>query len=258
VNLSVLYPTITSHLSAIRPAVDGVFDAIIDGPSRDINVSTFVSRLNTTFKSTKDAVGIRLRARNDDAEHGSAGKLKYPAIEGYCIEPNLEKCPTIRVVLCLDPATRRLSLSKAKWEHFRFRLLEVIGHELVHRAQYAHGRKHGSEYFFRPHPEQKVGKEIFKEQVYFGDLDEIEAYAHDCVEEWHYYYPNVPLTTKALKVDFLDGGTIRTLNYYQNAFVGDVDHPAVRRLFRKARQWDTLITPLAATLPKVPAHLDLS
>ena len=259
-NLSVLHQNITEQFANIRPAVDAAFLQTIKTVTKTkqaVNIKSFVKRLNIAFRLTPELSGIRVRVKADKrfgSAHEHDGRF-YPALGGYCYEPEHKtKLANIRVIVHVHPESNRLPLSAEAWKYFHFRFLKTLSHELVHRAQFANGRKQESGFVFRPHTDIHRGQFIFFDQSYLGDIDEVEAFARDCVEEWHYRKYQT-LTTKSLRQEFGCDSKIPSIKFYADTFRGDKEHPAVRRFLRKIGQWNRIIIPLADTLPNAPGYV---
>ncbi len=256
-NLRVLNQSIVRNFDEVRPRIESVFSSIIDKVAvtgQSINVRTFLDQLNLAMRGSKIRV-VKETTIKFGAPQDTQGQY-YPAIGGYCFEPNAGKIARIQIVLCVHPSTNRLPLTVESWEYFRYRFLKCITHELVHRAQFENGRKHGNGLIFRPHSLANLDKDMISEQFYLGDMDEVEAYAHDCVEEWYYLKPNTPLTLRDIKIEFRNaGGRLPAIQYYFQTFLGDEHHPSVQRVFRKIKAWDDIINPVSLELPKPPAYV---
>lgn len=258
-NLHVLEQSVTENFNIMRPRIDRIFTATIDTAlrtQRDVNIHSFIKRLNATLKDTRVRVYSEVTAAFDDPN--KSAHQYYPAVGGFCYEPGVrnKQSAKIEIIFALYPGVGRLSLSHESWEYFRYRFLKTLKHELVHRAQFSQGRTYGSNLIFRPHVAANLDKTILKQQQYLGDIDEVEAYARDCVEEWHYLHPDIPLTHRQIKREFLDfGGKLPSLQYYYETYRGDSDHPSVRRFFRKIKLWNDIVHPLAHTLPRAPIYV---
>ena len=256
-NLRVLNQSISRNFDEVRPQIESVFGSIIDkvtATGQSINVSSFIGQLNMAMRGTKIRV-VKETTTKFGAPKDTHGQY-YPAIGGYCFEPNLGKTARIQIILCVHPSTNRLPLSVESWEYFQYRFLKCVTHELVHRAQFENGRKHGNGLIFRPHALAHLDKATFSEQSYLGDMDEVEAYAHDCVEEWYYLKPHTLLSLRDIKAEFRNvGGKLPAIQYYFQTFLGDEKHPSVQRLFRKIKAWDDIINPVSLELPKPPAYV---
>lgn len=257
-NLHVLNQTVSSQFKIIAPLVNGVFDQVIvavQARGGAVNVRSFLTRMNRALKGTKITVTKETTSRFGLPED-SNGQY-YPAMGGYCFEPPFFKdTARIKLILCIHPKTNRMPLSVEAWEFFRYRFLKCLSHELVHRAQFKNGRKLHNALIFRPHALPNLPKAVLQEQAYLGDMDEVEAYAHDCVEEWYYLNPTQPLTTRAIKKEFRNnGGKIPSVQYYFEGFFGDERHPSVQRFFRKVKKWNELIHPMSVDLPRSPSYV---
>lgn len=259
-NVQLLEQSVTDHFTMIRPRIDRVFVPIITrvtATAHAINIAPFVRALNKELAGTKVRIVTEITTRFGSPE--SSGHLYYPPIGGYCFEPSSEKfqhSARIKIILCIHPSTHRLSLPGTAWEYFRFRLLKTIAHELVHRAQFAQGRKYGNNLVFRPDAAAAVNPRLMKDQEYLGDIDEVEAYSRDCVEEWHYIKLGEPLTVRGVKREFRNkGGSIPALQYYYEIYEGNENHRSVQRLFRKIKAWNEIVTPLSCELPTPPSYV---
>lgn len=252
-NLQVLHQAITTQLECVRPAIDLVFAktvAKIEKRGRAVNAKSFADRLNAVLKGT----GIRVVLEQIDCfgRPEDTNGMFYPALGGYCFEPNEGQQARIHVCMCLHSGTNRLPLSDIGWKYFHYRFLKTTMHELVHRAQFANGWHRTNPLVFRPYASAAHDQRAYDDQTYLGDIDEIEAYARDTVEEWYYLYPNTPLTMRQIKKDFRDTLKLPALQYYAQVYKSDESHPSVQRLFRKIKQWNELITPVAYSLPPAP------
>lgn len=257
-NLRVLNQSIVRNFNEARSRTDIVFVPTINrvaATGRSINLSTFIRNLNRAFRGIKIRVVTETTTQYGDPKDDDA--QYYPAIGGYCYEPNPDKIARIEISLCVHPSSNRLPLSVESWEYFRYRFLKCIAHELVHRAQFQNGRTLCNGLIFRPHSSANLDKVMISEQSYLGDMDEVEAYARDCVEEWYYLMPDTPLTLRDIKAQFRNnGGNISpAIQYYYQTFFGDECHPSVRRFFRKIKAWDEIISPISFELPKPPAYM---
>lgn len=256
-NLQILNQSLSRNIQDLYPIVNNVFDTVIDRVAetgRDVNVKSFIRSLNTALKGTRVRVGRELTTKfgNGLENHGQY----YPAIGGYCDEPKPNTPARIKIIICIHPSTSRLALPTESWEYFKFRFLKCMSHELVHRAQFENGRRSDNALVFRPHTSPDLPKRIVQTQTYLGDIDEVEAYAHDCVEEWYYVYPRTPLTTRGIKQEFRNGGGhLPSIQYYYDTFLSDATHPSVQRFFRKVKAWDDIINPVSFDLPKPPSYV---
>lgn len=257
-NLHVLNQTVSTQFAEIAPRVNAVFDHAIravETRGGALNVQSFLTRMNRALKGTRITVARELTDKFGLPED-TQGRY-YPAMGGFCFEPAFFKNEArIKLILCIHPGTNRMPLNVDALEFFRYRFLKCLSHELVHRAQFKNGRKLHNALIFRPHALPNLPKAVLQEQAYLGDMDEVEAYAHDCVEEWYYLNPDVRLTMRAIKKEFRNkGGRIPSVQYYFDGFFGDERHPSVQRFFRKVKKWDELIYPMSYNLPSPPSYV---
>lgn len=259
-NLHVLQQNITDNITTIYPTIMGIFENTIAAAANaphGINIRPFISRLNAALKQNKIRIIPEWTKKYGGPEILSGNY--YPSLGAYCFYPSRQNTPArIHIFLCLHPKHGRLQLSPESWQYFRYRFLKIIIHELVHRAQFANGRKLDNGLIFRPHSAAKLNIKDLKEQEYLGDIDEVEAYARECVEEWYYLFPNTPLTMALIRKTFREkGGSIPAIQYYYDAYFGDITHPSVRRLFRKIKIWNDITTPISTELPMAPEYVKL-
>lgn len=244
-------------VAATNPVFEDAFKSV--RANRSINMGPFLHKLHTNLKSC----GISIKSEKDDSfGHPIEGidgeeryKLYYPMMGAFCFEPDedeFDKPAKIQIVMCLHPETNRMPPDMDTWQYFHFRFLKIAVHECVHRGQYLMGRHDSDALIFKPHTAAAVNSVRHDEQTYLGDIDEVEAYAREVVEEWHFHRPDTPLTPKAIKDDFINQEICVSLQYYHDTFEGNIDHPAVQRLFRKIKEWEQVTVPLALSLPKAP------
>lgn len=256
-NLQNLNQSIMRNLEELYPRIAPVFDAIIThnvADGRAVNVRSLITRFNRALKGTNVRV-VRELTKKFGSVAENNGQY-YPAIGGFCYESPRGTVAKIKIILCIHPSTSRIALTEESWEYFKYRFLKCLSHELVHRAQFENGRRCDNVLVFRPHALPGIPKKTIRNQEYLGDMDEVEAYAHDCVEEWYYLNPTTPLTLRSVKAEFRDhGGRIPSIQYYYETFLGDEHHPSVQRFFRKVKAWNDIIHPISAELPGPPSYV---
>lgn len=256
-NLQLLNQSLSRNIEQIYPIVNEVFDSTIRRTTTSgqaINAKTFITMLNRALQNTHVHVKRELTKKFGSGKDYNG--QYYPAMGGFCYEAKRSKVARIKIFLCIHPRSNRLSLSEESWQYFKYRFLKCLSHELVHRAQFANGRRVDNVLIFRPHTHLNLPKRTLQAQTYLGDMDEVEAYAHDCVEEWYYLNPNKPLTLRAIKDQFRnEGGRLPALQYYYETFLGDETHPSVQRLFRKIKAWDDIVHPVSLELPNRPPYV---
>jgi hypothetical protein len=257
-NLQNLHGYVEKSFEDIKPAFDQVFNNKFG--KTVVNAYNFARKLHIAGKQFR----IKVRAVQEKPNHINPeldiphpeGHF-YPTMIGFCYDqPDSGDSSLIEIVLCLSPKTKRLALSFEAWGNFQYRFYQTILHELVHRAQFAQGYHRTCGLIFRTNAAAKADKELMSEQQYIGELDEIEAYARDLVEDWYYHYPGKPLSVRKLGLLFREkDDKLYTIRKYSSAYDGDTNHPAVKRLFRKTKIWNQLVTPLAKSLPSCPIYV---
>lgn len=248
-NIPTLHTFVMSQFREIQEKADPIFDAAKTRSEngKKINVKTLIRHFSQTLKPTRVSVTI-------DIENGFKGtgpsNQWYPPMSGCCYEPTngSRKMAKIELILGIHSSSSRFEFTSEGWEYFRYRFYKTLLHELVHRAQFAYGRHRQSSLVFRPHT-YALDKYHRIEQQYLGEIDEVEAYAHDCVEEWYCSFPTKLLTIRDIKESFRNSRQFPSLNYYYDVFQGDETHPAVQRLFRKIKAWNEVMMPLVEYLP---------
>lgn len=253
-NIRALQQSIEQDSHVVSSAINYVFSTTINRvkkTNRAVNALTFVGHLNAAL----DKTGVRVHIDTDDLLASPTDQLFYPVLSALCYEPkHAEKPAKIRLTISLHSSTNRLVLSEDAWEFFRFKFWKIVTHELVHRAQYQKGRTEQNMFVFKTQIED-VKSEQYKNQKYLGELDEIEAYARDCYEEWHYFYPNTEMTLDALQQDFGPHATLPTIEFYYETF-GEINALPVKRLFSKTLEWNKHVKlPIAQYIPKITVTL---
>ena len=209
-NLQRLHTCVNENFHLIKDKIDLILDQTIERSKvRSINSTRLVSAFNKALKPNHIKVFTQI---DDEAEND------HPLMGAFCYEPD-SPGKTAKIEITIFTASKRFEFSPENWEFFRYRFFEVLLHEFVHRAQYSIGRGHQTSLRFRvsPDPDEsddKKTKALIQEQRYIGEIDEIEAYARDCVEYWHYTKQGMPLTIRSLKKEFAYETTIHSLQYY--------------------------------------------
>lgn len=253
-NLVHLHAHTEVTFAKVRPILEPIF-AQAQSSARATNVASFTRKVNAALKGFK----IRVKVTQEETTAPNDEGHFYPYVAGFCNPSETNALASIYVIVSIFPGSKRLSLSLESWDNFKYRVYTTILHELVHRAQFKHGYKRRSTLVFRPDACAKTNKALHNEQKYYGEIDEVEAYARDLVEDWYYWWPEKKFSIRFLKKLFRDKDQrLYSIKNYTNAYNGDVEHPAVARLFRKAKQWNKLITPLAGSLMSCPTFVRLA
>ena len=141
---------------------------------------------------------------------------------------------------------RRQQWSRKTWAVRRFYFWSYLLHELVHRHQGVYRSIKGEETNARVYRSQAEGVDLKAEQVYLGDYDEIEAYAHDVALEMWAIYGDLGYrdALRQMKTETLVWPYVAKSTYsvYMRAFKTTPKHAALPVFHRKIKRWWDLIT----------------
>lgn len=94
-----------------------------------------------------------------------------------------EQEPCIYLSLVYHPDQQHLQLNQTDWPRVAFEVVEVIGHEYVHRDQ------HRRRFRARGYPSTlEMDHPLRADQLYYGDTSEIEAYGFSIAAELAFFY----------------------------------------------------------------------
>jgi len=130
---------------------------------------------------------------------------------------------------------RTFKFDKDTWERFKFKLIQVEMHELIHFMQYDRRDDECSNYIL-PYKKVKHAKRD-AERRYLSEFDEIQAYAHCVLLDYKLNKPSIPTQTLISRSrTYRDSKTLhyilRTFNYdYRN-------NHAIPKLFKQIMKWD--------------------
>jgi len=106
----------------------------------------------------------------------SMRKLKLDENFGYILGASYDSdIDEIGIDIFLENDNFQFSLSEKEWKLFRFKMSQIIQHELIHREQY---KKKNVEGFYS----------VSNARSYLSNPDEIDAYSHDIAMEILYFY----------------------------------------------------------------------
>ncbi len=249
-----LHAHVEQEFSALRGPMDAVFDTMRDRVARGLQVSG--RHLAYQLDRVCRRRNVRFFAKQTlRVESSLAGMFYYPDLTAFCYEPATPHTrPKIEVLMWYHPQHFRLPTKRMAWDYLQYRLYKIVHHELVHRAQFViAGETRECTMTFEPH---RYVSDFSKEcQQYLGEMDEIEAYARDTVEEWYYINPTTPLTMRALMKEFVKTHRLATVHYYYLVFKGDINHLAVKRYLTKVMAWNVVMTPMSHTHKPAPTYL---
>lgn len=243
-----LHAHVTQEFALLRVPLDEAFDTIRQRilKSRSITMTTVAQRLT-------DAVGrhgVKVKVTVTKEADG-AGQFYYPTMTAQCFSPTKRRGVRIEMLLWQHPTAPRFLMSRGGVDYFQYRFYKMLQHELVHKAQFLLAAD-ARESFLVFKPSAKSDEWLHDQQAYLCEIDEVEAYARDAVEEWYYIHPDRPLTPAALLEEYRHTRRVCSIGYYAMVFQADETHPAVLRFFNKTLHWNAVMTPMAHSLPRAP------
>lgn len=133
-----------------------------------------------------------------------------------------------------DTNYNKYKFTDSSWNRFKFRVIQVAMHELIHCKQYygKHEEYAASKVYYK-----KTGiKRIDDNRDYHAGRDEIEAYAHCVFLDFKTKRPTIPTATliryaKTYKVS-------KNLTGIQKVFQTDKNNAVIPLLLRKILVWD--------------------
>lgn len=171
--------------------------------------SDFKNTLQLIFKCFKVFVSIRKLKLDEN----------FVYILGASYNADNDK---IDMDVFLESDNFQFSLSDKEWKLFRFKIGQVIQHELIHREQY---KKKKIESFYS----------ISNERSYLSNPDEIDAYSHDIAMEILYFYD------ESQKYEIIRNISqkkeVESYRMYENTFKNSNWELIRRKLIKKTYLW---------------------
>ena len=200
---------------------------------RSYNLSAFLRRMNERTES----LGV-FHERHDDIampEHTLVvSGLWLPKVE----LPENGSRADIRLLWHVHPNTKRILMSRNVWDRRRFYFWQRLAHELVHRHQDAR-REDDSE--ARTYAVRTEHRDRKSQQLYYGNYDELEAYAHDAAMEFITWMPDLSFGAAVRAVDALPHSYVVVPAWTDFLSAFDETHPATAAFKRKTKAWwDTM------------------
>lgn len=197
--------------------------------TRRMNVGAFTKRLNTITKK----FGV-LSEIEEDAEVPKGSSALSGAWYPEEMLPTNGSSTDVRLVWHPHPGCRRIKMSPSRWARARYYFWERLGHELVHRYQDLDRAPDSQVRTFKVKTTNPAA--VKEQQTYFGDYDELEAYAHDSALELLTWWPDCVLKESVGCASRVNGAIVwSTYHSYLSAF--EVGHPARTHFRRKVKQW---------------------
>ena len=166
-------------------------------------------------------------------------------------EPSKAQCYKTKVACGgeYDPTTRQATIfiytnhydsfpfTNTSWERFKYRLIQVTMHEIIHMVQFDRRGDEWSGYVL-PFKKVKQAKKN-EERKYLSEFDEIQAYAHCVLTDFKCFKPTITTSTlinRAKQVGYSDS---RTLHYILKVFDFDYrNNKAIPKLLDQIMKWD--------------------
>jgi hypothetical protein len=252
--LARLAPKLFADLDALKPVVHDALSHLRPSSTKRYNIKSIESRLRVALKP----FNIRFMS-SPEPDCRISDDTWFVMMGGTC---EFHWPPTIKIDMGYHPSSSRWPLSATRIRQLHCCLWRILSHELIHRHQFLH-RVHAdtdvvaaSRVFATTADE----KPLITDQKYHGEYDEIEAYAHDVVQEFYQRWPGAvnmsPYRLRSLvQQQFMlaDDRELKTrfrsLWFYRSVFYGDATHPAVKTLFNKVYGWAAYGQPLGNYLP---------
>jgi hypothetical protein len=133
----------------------------------------------------------------------------------------------IEMNIFLDKDSVDFSLKEEEWRSFRFKVSQILQHELIHREQYR----------------RKVvdnGYIFSDERTYLSNPDEIDAYSHDIAMEIVYFYGE----TQKYEIirNISEKSEVASYKIYENIFKNSDWELIRRKLIKKTYLWLDYVT----------------
>lgn len=121
------------------------------------------------------------------------------------------------------------------WDRFKFKLLQVLMHELIHFMQYDRRANEWSNYIV---PYKKIGHaKTDKERKYLSEFDEIQAYAHCVFLEFRMNKPKYEISELLSRCSHKRDSN--TFHYFLKTFHYDFrNNHAVPKIIQQIQKWE--------------------
>lgn len=121
------------------------------------------------------------------------------------------------------------------WNRFKFKLMQVLMHELVHFMQYDRRDDEWSNYVV---PYKRIGQvKKDAERRYLSEFDEIQAYAHCIFLDYKFYKPNVSVSDLLARSKTKRDSN--TFHYILKTFDYDYrNNHAIQKIIQQVGKWE--------------------
>lgn len=129
----------------------------------------------------------------------------------------------------------KFRFTEASWKRFKYKMIQVHMHELIHFMQYDRRNDEWSNYVV---PYKKIGKhKVDQERAYLSEFDEIQAYAHCVWLDYKSFRPNYTVDYLLSRSRKYKDST--TLNYFLKTFSYDYrNNEAIPKIVQQISKWD--------------------
>ena len=125
--------------------------------------------------------------------------------------------------------------TNAAWNRFKFKLIQVIMHEMIHFMQYD---RRGDEWSHYVVPYKKLDNaRKDEERRYLSEFDEIQAYAHCIFLDYKMYRPNISISDLISRSK--NSKDSKTLHYILKTFDYDYrNNHAIPKILHQINKWE--------------------
>lgn len=127
------------------------------------------------------------------------------------------------------------AFTESSWKRFKFKLIQVEMHELIHFMQYDRRSDEWSNYVV---PFKRVGHvKKDAERRYLSEFDEIQAYAHCIFLDYKSNKPNIPISTLLARSKIKRDSS--TFHYILKTFDYDYhNNHAIQKIIQQVGKWE--------------------
>lgn len=140
------------------------------------------------------------------------------------------------IIIIYTDKFQSFKFDQENWDRFKFKLMQVQMHELIHFMQYDRRGDECSNYIL-PYKKDKNSKRKDAERRYLSEFDEIQAYAHCVYLDFKLTRPTIPVNTLISRSRKRRDS--RTLCYILSTFNYDYrNNHAIPKLMQQIMKWD--------------------
>ena len=203
--------------------------------TRKMNLGAFVKRLNTITGQFNVVNEVQ-----DDITIPKGSSAVSGAWFPEDLLPENGSDADIRITWHPHPGNRRIKITPTIWARRRYYFWERVAHELVHRYQDIDRPEDSSARTFKVRTAED--DKAAEQKQYYGDYDELEAYAHDAALEMITWWPDKSLRESVKLASRLDTEAVVWSTYHNYMTTFEIGHPARAHFRRKVKQWHHAMT----------------